>query len=419
MKAPTGVPAGALSLFEGECMKKSGYYSSGEFADKAHITKKTLRYYDEHKILVPSFVSEKGARFYTDDDFARLQQILFLKYLGFSLDDIKEMTMQNTDSAYLSESLHMQLGLIEERMEQMAVMKNALQDAAQAVDGGSAVDWSHMLQLVNLNEMERKIKTQYLNSSNISARISLHTEFAKNTQGWFPWLFEQCGIKSGEKVLELGCGDASLWLQNRDAIPDGVQIVLTDISDGMVRDARKSIGEDARFSFEVMDAHHINANAGSFDVVFANHVLFYCEDIERVLAEISRVLKPNGRFVCSTYGMAHMKEISELVWEFDDRIVLSAEKLYERFGKENGGELLREQFADIKWQQYEDFLLVDKPDNLISYVLSCHGNQNHYIVDRYKDFRSFVKKKTDGGFRITKDAGIFVCRAPHSAGTEK
>lgn len=31
-------------------MKLPGYYSSGEFAHKAHITKKTLRYYDEHNI---------------------------------------------------------------------------------------------------------------------------------------------------------------------------------------------------------------------------------------------------------------------------------------------------------------------------------------------------------------------------------
>ena len=39
-------------------MKLPGYYSSGEFAKKAHITKKTVRYYDEHNILKPSYVNE-------------------------------------------------------------------------------------------------------------------------------------------------------------------------------------------------------------------------------------------------------------------------------------------------------------------------------------------------------------------------
>lgn len=389
-------------------MKKEGFYSSGEFAKKAHVTKKTIRYYDEHNILKPSFVSDSGARFYSDEDFARLQQILFLKYLGFSLADIKEMTVRNSDKHFFSESLHMQLGLIEEKIEQMQLIKTALVDASKAVKQEKNVDWSKMMQLVNVNEMEHKLKVQYQNSSNISARINLHEEFSKNKQGWFPWLFEQCELKSGESVLELGCGDASLWRMNREKIPEKINVILSDISDGMIRDVRRSMkdmGED--FLFEVMDAHHINAPDESFDIVIANHVLFYCEDLEKVCSEIKRVLKPGGRFVGSTYGNAHMKEISMLVSDFDSRIVLSADRLYEKFGKQNGGKILEKFFSDVSWSEYEDYLEVTKPESLISYVLSCHGNQNRFIVDRYNDFVSFVKKKTQYGFEITKDAGVF------------
>ena len=52
-------------------MKKDGYYSSGEFARMAHVTLRTVRYYDKQDILKPSLVTESGARFYTDEDFAR------------------------------------------------------------------------------------------------------------------------------------------------------------------------------------------------------------------------------------------------------------------------------------------------------------------------------------------------------------
>ena len=72
-------------------MKKEGYYSSGEFAKKAHVTLRTIRYYDKQNILVPSARTESGARLYTDEDLAKLQQILLLKYLGFSLEDIREI----------------------------------------------------------------------------------------------------------------------------------------------------------------------------------------------------------------------------------------------------------------------------------------------------------------------------------------
>ena len=44
-------------------MKKEGYYSSGEFARMAHVTLRTIRYYDKQNILKPSYVSDAGARF--------------------------------------------------------------------------------------------------------------------------------------------------------------------------------------------------------------------------------------------------------------------------------------------------------------------------------------------------------------------
>ena len=43
-------------------MKKDGFYSSGEFAKMAHITKKTLRYYDAHNILKPSYLTPYACR---------------------------------------------------------------------------------------------------------------------------------------------------------------------------------------------------------------------------------------------------------------------------------------------------------------------------------------------------------------------
>lgn len=390
-------------------MKLEGYYSSGDFAKKAHITKKTIRYYDEHNILKPSYVNENGARFYNDEDFARLQQILFLKYLGFSLDDIKEMTLKNTDSDFMSESLHMQMGLVDERIEQMELMRQALDDAAKIIDRGEHVDWSHMLELVNVNEMEQKLKKQYRDASNISARISLHKKYSKNPVSWFNWLFEKCALECGANVLEIGCGDASLWTQNIEKIPENISVTLTDISYGMIKDATRNIGEDdKRFTYEIMDVHRLYKLDDSFDVVIANHVLFYCDDLDMVCREIKRVLKPGGTFICSTYSSRHMKEISELVKGFDDRIELSAGHLYERFGKENGKQILGKYFKNVEWNQYEDELFVPAAEPVVEYVLSCHGNQNRYIVDRYKEFVSYVKQKTDNGLYITKDAGVFI-----------
>ena len=145
-------------------------------------------------------------------------------------------------------------------------------------------------------------------------------------------------------------------------------------------------------------------------MVIANHVLFYLKDLNKGLSEINRALKGNGRFICSTYGKDHMKEIDALVKKFDNSIYLSSNNLYDVFGKENGASILGQYFSDVEWIQYEDSLFVDNVDALIAYIVSCHGNQNEIILARYQEFRNFVIKEMKDGLRITKDAGIFVCK---------
>ena len=391
-------------------MKKPGYYSSGEFARMAHVTLRTIRYYDKQNILKPSYVTEAGARFYTDEDFARLQQILLLKYLGFSLDDIRDMTIDDADYHFMLNSLNIQLKLVRDRIEQMQLVEQAIQDTSDLIKKEHSIDWSQMLNLIHLTGMEKSMKNQYQDASNISARINLHSLYSQNKQGWFPWIMQQCNLQPGMRILELGCGNGALWTENREQLPADLWVVLSDKSEGMLKDARRALGEDSRFSYKKFDCEKIPYEEEIFDLVIADHVLFYCEDIPQVLAECRRVLKNGGRFLCSTYGKQHMWEITDLVQQFHKEIVLSAEVLYERFGLENGENLLAPYFPEIQMRRYEDAIEIAEAEPLISYILSCHGNQNQLLLNQYKEFREFVSARVADGFHITKDAGIFLCR---------
>ena len=390
-------------------MKLPGYYTSGQFAHMAEVSVRTIRYYDQQNILKPSYINESGARFYTDEDFVRLQQILLLKYLGFSLEDIREMTINDTDYHLMQNALNLQLKLIDDKIEQMQLVKQAIQDTSREISKNHTVNWSQMLHLIHLTGMEKSLKTQYQNASNISARIRLHEMYSQNQTGWFPWIYHNCKITDGMRILEIGCGDGTLWNENMAKLPQNISAVLSDISEGMLRDVRRRIGSDSRFSFQAFDCHRIPFVSDSFDLVIANHVLFYCDDIAKVCCEVSRILVPGGRFLCSTYGASHMQEITALVQEFDSRIQLSGDALYARFGLENGAELLAPYFSEISTQLYDDALYVTDAAPLIEYILSCHGNQNQYLLERYQDFRRFVEKKTLKGFHITKSAGLFIC----------
>lgn len=256
-------------------MKLEGYYSSGQFAKMAQVSVRTIRFYDKQNILKPSYVTPAGARFYTDSDFVKLQQILLLKYLGFSLDDIKGMTIDAIDSHFLKNSLEMQKKLVKDKIEQMQLVEDAIDNTILALNKNQRIDWSQMLHLIHLTSMEKSLKSQYENANNISARIRLHTNYSVNPQRWFPWIYEtgilpwirQRTAQTSEQstsesfhniqILELGCGEGSLWTESLEKLPTYLSITLSDISEGMIRDVRRNLGRDPRFSFETFDCHQI------------------------------------------------------------------------------------------------------------------------------------------------------------------
>ena len=388
-------------------MKKQGYYTTGEFAEKAHVTLRTIRWYDSKNLLKPSGYTDGGARLYTDADLAKLQQILLFKYLGFSLDDIREMIMTGSDEEYLLGSLDIQKKLVQEKIEELNDVYQALDKTKEAIEKHHGKELNAMLNLIHITGADQSLKTQYLNSTNVSARIRLHSEYSSNPEGWFPWLYRMSDIQDGMNILEIGCGNGALWMENMECIPSHVHITLSDISEGMLRDARNSIN-DERFSFSCFNAEKIPFEDESFDVVYANHMLFYCENIDLVVNECRRVLKKGGKLICSTYSRLHMKEITELVQEFNQEIMLSSDVLYERFGLDTGNDILNRYFESVECIRYEDSIEINTSEPLINYIVSCHGNQNRILIDRYREFRDFVADKVKDGFHITKDAGIFV-----------
>ena len=139
-------------------------------------------------------------------------------------------------------------------------------------------------------------------------------------------------------------------------------------------------------------------------------MLFYCDDISKTLKEVRRVMKKGAYFACATYSKSHMHEITDLVQDFNPEIVLSSTNLYDRFGLDNGAEILSKDFTDISCHKYQDAIELSESTPVISYILSCHGNQNEFLIDHYDEFKDYVKNKVKNGFYITKDAGYFHCK---------
>ena len=66
-------------------------YTTGELAKKCNVSVRTIQYYDERGILVPTDLTEGGRRLFSEKDVATLETICFLRDLDISIKDIAEI----------------------------------------------------------------------------------------------------------------------------------------------------------------------------------------------------------------------------------------------------------------------------------------------------------------------------------------
>jgi trans-aconitate methyltransferase len=115
-------------------------------------------------------------------------------------------------------------------------------------------------------------------------------------------LVELLAPKSGEAILDLGCGTGHLTAQIAAA---GASVLGIDSSRPMIEKARQNFPE---LSFEVQDALQL-PYADQFDAVFSNAVLHWIKEAELVAQGVARSLKTGGRFVAEFGGKGNVRTI--------------------------------------------------------------------------------------------------------------
>ena len=129
-----------------------GFYHTGQFAEKASVSVRTLRYYDSVGLLCPTEYTEAGYRLYTDSDLSRLQQILALKFLGFSLEEIQHCLRVGPIS--LQESLAQQKAMMCERREQLDTIITAIAETEKLLSANTD-DWEPIVKVISVMHMQQ------------------------------------------------------------------------------------------------------------------------------------------------------------------------------------------------------------------------------------------------------------------------
>jgi SAM-dependent methyltransferase len=184
---------------------------------------------------------------------------------------------------------------------------------------------------VRLNDPER-VRDEYATENGLRARASIYEGvYGPDAR---EIAFQAVREAAPVRVLEVGCG----WgeLAERMATELDAEVVALDQSPRMVELTRER-GVEA----QVGDVQALPFADESFDVAIANWMLYHVSDLDRGLAELSRVVRAGGRLVAATNSLDHLSELWLLVgrdrhWEED------------RFFSEDGEERLRRHFASVE-----------------------------------------------------------------------
>ena len=78
---------------------RTGLLQIGQVAERTGLSLRTIRFYEENGLMVPTARSEGGFRLYSDDDVARLEVIKRMKPLGFTLEEMQQLLTLLADLA--------------------------------------------------------------------------------------------------------------------------------------------------------------------------------------------------------------------------------------------------------------------------------------------------------------------------------
>ena len=165
----------------------------GELAERTGLTVRTLHHYDAIGLLSPSGRTESthgsGHRLYTASDVARLHQILCLKQLGFTLEQIAEyLTRADYDPRQV---IQLHLEKVRQQADELTQLGNRLQALAEILDRADAVSAETFLETIEAMTMLEKYYTPEQLEQLKARKEQVGDERIQQVQAEWPRLMEE------------------------------------------------------------------------------------------------------------------------------------------------------------------------------------------------------------------------------------
>ena len=379
----------------------------GEFAKISGVTIKTLLHYDKIGLLKPGEKTESGYRIYCEDDFLKLQQITTLKFIGLSLNEISHILHESGEN--LESMINFQKKALEEKKKHIDAVIDVFNKAKNTAKKNGFLDANNLIDIIKITNMETRVREQYKSDKNLNIRSNLHS-YNINKVDFDKWCFNQMNFPENARILELGCGTGKLWFKNKENIDKDLDITLSDFSKSMLKIAKDKLKEvDYDFKYEEINMENIPYEDESFDIVIAEHMIYFAPDIEKALAEIKRVLISGGMLYISANSCETMAELNKLAEKFDSSLGIDNNGYSARFELENGDAILKKYFNKVDVEILEGKIIVNDAKPVVSYKASTIQGSSILVGEKKKEFTKYLDDyiKKSGNISITTKTCMF------------
>ncbi|WP_341323241.1 MerR family transcriptional regulator [Solibacillus sp. FSL H8-0523] len=135
------------------------YWSTGEVSKQRNISNRTLRYYDQIKLLTPSYKDDYGKRYYSEEDLFKLEKILILKSLSMPLEDIQHLLDQlSYKQILISHYNHLQ--------RQLTELETSISNTSTLINLVSleeTLSWEKLVELIDQSKQSEKKWMDFFN----------------------------------------------------------------------------------------------------------------------------------------------------------------------------------------------------------------------------------------------------------------
>ncbi|MBO4925188.1 MAG: MerR family transcriptional regulator [Clostridia bacterium] len=136
-------------------------YTTGELAKICGVTVRTVQFYDQKGILVPSALSEGGRRLYSEDDLKKMKIVCFLRDTGLSLDTIGRLMAEEDPGSVISVLLEQQALMLRDEIAQRQDRLARLDELKEGIRTASLFSMETIGDIATVMENKKKLSALY------------------------------------------------------------------------------------------------------------------------------------------------------------------------------------------------------------------------------------------------------------------